>query len=455
MTFASPWWYWLAWIIGAFLALVGLWLLYRSLLADRARGRRRCPKCWYDMAGAPSLTCPECGRTAGAERQLFRTRRYRRRALGALAIVLVGYCTLRAPALHTGQWTGLIPTSILIVIAPADPPPVPGVPLLSGLPIVNGFTQRQPPTPATLTEFKDRVLADLHSAVWERAQSGRAWRWQTSFFIQRFLSSYNVDISKGVQIPARWPMNEPVPFLLRTPQPLNGMLFGVRTPGGVWRWNTARQGEPLPPPPPGSDHIDAEIGIGLKRGGEVVLFTRSVHLPMTLGGTAADFLTPVTSPEIDAMVLKAINPRIARDADGHWHLVVNDRDDTAEWSRIDFSIGVKLDLEIDGLVLARTEALSSWTRPVWKDWDDWRIEWSPAVDRLFITNPAGEKVLGTEALTRATIRVTSDPLLAARPYLEWPFDKPTTRYWAGRAEIPAQITDHPGARGRQARPRSP
>lgn len=42
----------------------GVVLLGRALLWDRARGRRRCPKCWYDMSGVDSLRCPECGREA-------------------------------------------------------------------------------------------------------------------------------------------------------------------------------------------------------------------------------------------------------------------------------------------------------------------------------------------------------------------------------------------------------
>ena len=37
-------------------------LLVWAMFGDRARGRRRCPRCWYDMSGATLLKCPECGR---------------------------------------------------------------------------------------------------------------------------------------------------------------------------------------------------------------------------------------------------------------------------------------------------------------------------------------------------------------------------------------------------------
>ena len=59
------------------LALGGFTLLFWSLFRDRGRRKRRCPKCWYDMAGVPGLTCPECGRTS-KEKHLHRSRRRRR-----------------------------------------------------------------------------------------------------------------------------------------------------------------------------------------------------------------------------------------------------------------------------------------------------------------------------------------------------------------------------------------
>jgi HEAT repeat protein len=65
---------WIPWILGGFLVLAGAAVLAWSLFWDRARGRRRCPNCWYEMPGGPGL-CPECGRTITHERRLLRTRR--------------------------------------------------------------------------------------------------------------------------------------------------------------------------------------------------------------------------------------------------------------------------------------------------------------------------------------------------------------------------------------------
>src|SRR5262245_32422096 len=54
---------------------------------DPARGRRRCPKCWYDMSGAPAARCPECGQEIRGDRDLARTRHSR-------GLVLIGLVLL-------------------------------------------------------------------------------------------------------------------------------------------------------------------------------------------------------------------------------------------------------------------------------------------------------------------------------------------------------------------------
>lgn len=69
---------------------LGALLLLRGVWWDRARGRPRCPRCWYLMIGAPSSRCPECGHLARRERDLYRTRRSRPLiALGALLLLVL------------------------------------------------------------------------------------------------------------------------------------------------------------------------------------------------------------------------------------------------------------------------------------------------------------------------------------------------------------------------------
>jgi HEAT repeat protein len=109
---------WLFWGLGGALALAGLWLLYWSLFHDRSRGRRRCPKCWYDMSGAEGRRCPECGREAKSDRRMLRTRRrWRLAALGPL-LLFGGLFTGWGPRVYRDGWMSATPTAALIALYP-------------------------------------------------------------------------------------------------------------------------------------------------------------------------------------------------------------------------------------------------------------------------------------------------------------------------------------------------
>jgi hypothetical protein len=84
--------------IAGVLALVGVLLLAYALFADRSKGRRRCPKCGYHMAGIEGRRCPECGKEAKSEKRLFKTRRHWRRAAAAVVLLI-------APSLALAGWS--------------------------------------------------------------------------------------------------------------------------------------------------------------------------------------------------------------------------------------------------------------------------------------------------------------------------------------------------------------
>lgn len=113
---------WVQWIGTAGLAvLLGglIFLAWWALFRDRARGRRRCPRCWYNMAHLPSMTCPECGYTAKSERSFGKTRR--RKRMGVLAIL--GCAAIGAfvidRAMHRG-WMSFLPARCLFWAMPID-----------------------------------------------------------------------------------------------------------------------------------------------------------------------------------------------------------------------------------------------------------------------------------------------------------------------------------------------
>lgn len=106
------------WLLGAVVGLTGLVGIAWSLFCDRSRGQRRCPQCWYDMSGSPSLQCPECGKRPKRENHLFRTRRrWRWATLGvsiSIAVVAIGLW----PKVERDGWLSIVPTTALILVAP-------------------------------------------------------------------------------------------------------------------------------------------------------------------------------------------------------------------------------------------------------------------------------------------------------------------------------------------------
>lgn len=57
------------------LSLFALMLIVWASIGDRARGRLRCPRCWYDMEGIDTPQCPECGKAIKNPKNLRKARR--------------------------------------------------------------------------------------------------------------------------------------------------------------------------------------------------------------------------------------------------------------------------------------------------------------------------------------------------------------------------------------------
>src|SRR5690606_12602708 len=88
------------------------------LFWDRARGRKRCPNCWYDMSqAAPQspLRCTECGYEAKNERKLFRTRWRWRWAFVCLIPLLAAAFLFVQPKVQRDGWGSIMPTTFLVL----------------------------------------------------------------------------------------------------------------------------------------------------------------------------------------------------------------------------------------------------------------------------------------------------------------------------------------------------
>jgi hypothetical protein len=105
--------------LAAGLALVG----FRF---DPHLGRRRCPKCWYDLSATKSLLCPECGHEARSERGLYKTRRSRVTIALACLMLLTVPITMRVIETYRSGWIGLIPTTAMVLLVEELPDSVTG-----------------------------------------------------------------------------------------------------------------------------------------------------------------------------------------------------------------------------------------------------------------------------------------------------------------------------------------
>jgi hypothetical protein len=122
---------WQDWVFTAaagVLAVAGVVLLSWSLWWDRPRGRKRCPKCWYDMSGAAGLVCPECGKDARRERRLLKTRRRWGWGVLAMVLLLAAYPVRQVPVVRRDGWWAAAPTWVLILKVPDVEEPRLGIP---------------------------------------------------------------------------------------------------------------------------------------------------------------------------------------------------------------------------------------------------------------------------------------------------------------------------------------
>jgi len=155
---------WVFWLLGGVLGAGGLVLAVWALFADRARSRRRCPRCWYDLSATDALVCSECGFVARREKKLYKTRRKSRWACVAAVVLVMAYGLAVTPRIKRSSyhWPGAVPTTALLTCAP-------------------------------WLDANDALASELHL----RIVAYGAWDWQQSWYARIWLARYRR--ASGVQ----------------------------------------------------------------------------------------------------------------------------------------------------------------------------------------------------------------------------------------------------------------
>ena len=107
-------------MLAAGIGIFGVTLLTFVIIGDRAKGRKRCPRCWYNLDGASleqfPATCSECGKEVRERAHLYRPRRST--AGFVFSAILLGIAGIGWYAGNrygtTGRLAGLVPDWIVL-----------------------------------------------------------------------------------------------------------------------------------------------------------------------------------------------------------------------------------------------------------------------------------------------------------------------------------------------------
>ncbi len=436
--------YWLGWVgvIAFYCAMI--YLAWWALFSDRHKGRRRCPKCWYDMCATPSMTCNECGHTVHFEKQL--TKRRRRPLFALLSFVscvaIAGYIS---ESLVDQGWLNLAPTKALILSLPFTMD-------------INGPTYEELVRRMQADELSQRewrmLMKRCAAGDWERrplsddwlqsyAQVIAAWRGalesgskaeEPLFDLEPVVTittrdSWPADVSPRLEVTLQdwWPSG--LETRVRAQPRIEGEPATTFYKTNAFFRQPAYQ-LPIPPLTQENSEVVIDLTIDRRRTAEEgaaweSVGTYTVTVPLVRKGRLDDLLEPVQGSAVDQVMRQALSGQVTKWDKGRSPVRVNVQ---ARQTNNDvfqgIAVGAIVELLCDGQVARR---LDIWW-PAGARGVDWEVVYE------------GEPLLGTASSRNGKwqMRVRGDAELALRV-------PGATKYWAGQFTIPMQVR-----RGRQA-----
>lgn len=441
-----------------------------ALFWDRARNRKRCPRCWYDMIAVDGRRCPECGRQAKSGRALKRTRRRWRLTLLCLPLLIGGWILYRRPEIAARGWIAATPTSALILAQDLLERP-----------------KTQSKDDLSLLRLPDGPV--LRELVF-RVKQGQVWDWQTEWLIRRssdfsLLSlfmrleaerKYGLDtrtgillrkrlatdwLEPGVTMRDRWPADIPVwvridpdgfvkfggtDYQLRyvpevaKPNECTAILEGGRVIRGS-RWLPDLDPDTtIGTLAPGDSSVQFRVEVSAidpyaRDGIAYPLTELDLHVPIRQVRSIDAILTPVQGHAIDSALLHGLHGSISQRTDtGELKITLRASELLLQRLRVRFNTALGLTAT---LYHGDTELASAsyWTEPHKYRTDplnpNWVLVSLPVVEHeptRYWGSIERSITRESEVCTHCSIKIRSNPVMALRHF---EFDQ----YWAGEVEL--------------------
>lgn len=461
--------YWLLCVGVVVLMGVLIYVAWWGLFADRARGRRRCPRCWYDMAHAPppGMTCPECGFMARRDAQFGRTRR--RYGIASVAILLnVAIALIITERSMQRGVQALLPTHALIWALPLASDP--NSPLMREL--VFRATRAELTKGQWLSFMKRCVAGD-----WRARPLSDAWKIKYGECISSFrpLLIYEpqaeqplLSLDPEVRITGRevWPIGAPVTLTLQmnewwplgtecririAPQ-VKGVEALVVYRSATERWPRTPFAFHLPPLQSGSQEIHIDVHVDRRRvpvdRGEVApsdgdahappweaVFDRTFRVQVNAAGAVEAAAQPATGQTLDDAIEDVFSNGVMKWDSGPSPVRFNIAA-TATFAKpfANTAVGLRVELMRENEVARRLHMW--WLGGALGGASDYAgRNYGFEIDH---ENLALLQQLAADDLQHWRLRITGDPLIALRA-------GNAEKYWAGALTVPFRLIPRAGA----------